>query len=243
MNLRNALVTGLLIGVVCLGAPAHAFAQAPASSAAMPADPWPRDISLSSAALLVYQPQVDKWEGNRIAFRAAVAIKPTGEKQETFGVVLATARTQVDKVARTVVFEDLHVTKSDFPTLPERGAAYATEVQERFASDLKTISLDRLEASLAAAGVKPSTVAVDNTPPRVIVSYSPAILVPIDGAPVLKPLPNHARFQRVINTRALIVKGGFGDRYYIHVYDGWLESNDVAGPWLQASLARLMQDN
>jgi hypothetical protein len=44
-------------------------------------------------------------EGNRIDFRAAVAIKPTGAKEETFGVVFATARTQVDKVARTVVFE------------------------------------------------------------------------------------------------------------------------------------------
>ena len=104
-------------------------------------------------------------------------------------MVFATARTQVDKVARTVVFEDLHVTKSDFPTLPDHGAAYAAELQTRFAGDLKTISLDRLEASLAAAGVKPPTVAVNNTPPQVIVSYSPAILVPIDGAPVLKPVP------------------------------------------------------
>jgi hypothetical protein len=243
MTLRNAFISVVLIGVVCLGTSAHALAQAPASSAALPADPWPRDISLSNAALLVYQPQIDTWEGNRIAFRAAVAIKPAGEKQETFGVVFATARTQVDKVAREVVFEDLRVTKSDFPTLPERGAAYAAEVQKRFASDLKTISLDRLESSLAAAGVKPSAVTVDNTPPRVIVSYSPAILVPIDGAPVLKPIPNHARFQRVINTRALIVKGGFDDRYYIHVYDGWLASNGLSGPWSQASLAPLMQND
>ena len=51
---------------------------------------------------------------------------------------------------------------------------------------------------------------VNNAPPQVIVSYSPAILVPIDGAPVMKPVPNHSRAQRVINTRALILKGGFG---------------------------------
>src|SRR5262245_46042080 len=71
---------------------------APASSSAIPADPWPRDISLSNAALLVYQPQVSKWEDNRIEFRSALAIKPTGAKNETFGSVFATARTQVDKV-------------------------------------------------------------------------------------------------------------------------------------------------
>ena len=78
MNLRNAFVFAMLVGAGGLGLHAHSFAQAPASAAALPADPWPRDISLSDAALLVYQPQVDKWEGNRIDFRAAVAIKPTG---------------------------------------------------------------------------------------------------------------------------------------------------------------------
>src|SRR4030095_17040011 len=126
--------------------------------------------------VLVYQPQVNQWTDNQIDFRCALAIKPTGAKEETFGVVFATARTQVDKVARTVVFENLRVTKSDFPTLPGRGSSYAGELQTRFARDLKTISLHRLEASLKAAGIKPPTVPVSNTPPRVIVSESPAIL-------------------------------------------------------------------
>ena len=194
-----------VVAATFVGAPAVSVVQSESKTSALPADPWPRDLSISSAAVLVYQPQVNKWDGNQIDFRAALAIKPTGAKEETFGVVFATARTQVDKVARTVVFENLKITKSDFPTLPNHGAAYAAELQTRFAKDLKTISLDRLEASLAAAGIKPSPVPVSNTPPQVIVSYSPAILVPIDGAPVMKPIPNHSRYQRVINTRALII--------------------------------------
>ena len=225
------------------GASTAAFAQAaPAAAAAaakLPADPWPRDLSITSAAVLVYQPQVNKWEGNQIDFRAAVAIKPTGAKDETFGVIFATARTQVDKVARTVVFENLKLTKTDFPSLPDHGAAYGAELQKRFASDLKTISLDRLNASLALAGIKPPTVAVQNNPPQVLVSYSPAILVPIDGAPVMKPAPNSSRFQRVINTRALILQGGFGNNYYIHVYDGWLSASSLAGPWSQVFMGPL----
>jgi hypothetical protein len=99
---------------------------------------------------------------------------------------------------------------------------------------VRTISLDRLELSLAAAGIKLPTVAVNNTPPQVIVSYSPAILVPIDGAPVLKPVPSNSRFSRVINTRALILQGGFGDNYYLHVYDGWMSSSTLVGPWTQS---------
>ena len=211
-----------------------ALAQTP--DAAPPADPWPRDLSLSSAAVLVYQPQINTWNDNRIDFRTAVAIKPTGATGETFGVVFATARTQVDKVARTVVFEDLKITKSDFPTLPARGAAYSAELQSRFATDLKTISLDRLQASLAASGIKPSSIPVNNAPPQVIVSYSPAILVPIDGAPVLKPVPNSNHLLRIINTRALMLKETTSEIYYLHVYDGWLTAGSISGPWTQASL-------
>src|SRR5690348_4102090 len=118
----------------------------------IPPDPWPRDVSIANAAVLVYQPQVTKWEGNRIDFRAAVAIKPDGTKDETFGVIFATARTQVDKVARTVVFENVEVTKTDFPTLPDHGAKYVAELRKQVASHLRTLSLDRLEASLALVG-------------------------------------------------------------------------------------------
>jgi hypothetical protein len=102
---------------------------------------------------------------------------------------------------------------------------------------VRSISLDRLQASLVPRTVsKPSgAVEVANSPPRVIVSNVPAILVPIDGAPVMKPVPNHSRVQRVINTRALILRGGFGDNYYLHVYDGWLSSASLDGPWTQAS--------
>ncbi len=239
--------------VASLAAVTLAFAAMPAPLAAqpakapaapnLPADPWPRDVSIANAAVLIYQPQVNSWTGNRIDFRAALAIKPAGAQNETFGVAFATARTQVDKVARTVVFENLNVTKVDFPTLPDRGAQYAAELQKRLASDVRTISLDRLESSLALVGVKPPSVEVQNTPPQVIVSYSPAILVPIDGAPVMKPAPQSSRFQRVVNTRALILQGGFGDRYFLHVHGGWLQADSLAGPWTQAFLRPLLQSD
>src|SRR5271154_2804108 len=220
----------LICGV--LGAPADAFAQqSPVGTP--PPDPWPRGVDLGDAQVLVYQPQINSWTDNQLNFRAALAIKPTGAKAETFGVIFATTRTQVDKVLRTVTFENLVISKIDFPTLPNRGAAYAAELQTQFAASIRTMSLDRLDSSLALAGIKPPTVAVENNPPWVIVSYSPAILVPIDGAPVLKTVPANPQFQRVINTRALILQGP-GQSFYIHVYDGWLQSNAITGPWAQS---------
>jgi hypothetical protein len=231
MKTHTTLKPVVLVALLLAGATGRSMAQAPV----VPADPWPRQIQLSGAAVTVYQPQVDAWDGNQIQVRAAVAIKPTGAASPSFGSVLATARTEVDRVARTVVFNDVNITKSNFPTLPDQGAAYAAELKTKFAAAARTISLDRVEASLKAAGVKAPTFPVRNDPPRIIVSNTPAILVPIDGAPILKPLPDDSRFKRVINTRALILQGGMGDSYYLHVFDGWLSSSSLDGPWTQAS--------
>ena len=87
-------IIGLLIGV------GTALAQG-ASGATPVADVWPREFKLTNATLLVYQPQVDSWDGNLLDFRAAVGVKSTGSDQETFGVIWGRTRTQVDRVART----------------------------------------------------------------------------------------------------------------------------------------------
>jgi hypothetical protein len=67
-------VSGLLL------AQATTSPAAAAPGAPLPADPWPRVVDLTNGQVLVYQPQVNKWEANRIDFRCALAIKPTGAK-------------------------------------------------------------------------------------------------------------------------------------------------------------------
>ena len=231
-----------LLVAVPLTLPFGAAAQTTPPAASLPADPWPRDISIANAAVLVYQPQVNSWVGNQLDFRVAMALKPTGAKDETFGSAFVTARTQVDKVSRTVVFENVHISKVDFPTLPAHGETYAAALQASMASNMCSISLDRLEASMALAGVKPATVQVKNDPPAVIVSNTPAILVPVDGAPVWKAMTEDSRFQRVINTQALILKGGPG-QLYLHVYDGWMSAGSIEGPWSVSNAQPLGMDN
>ena len=234
----GALGTALALCTACLLPAGSAMAQTvaaapPAPSPPSPIDPWPRQVQLPDAAVLVYQPQVSTWAGDVITFRAAVAIRPAGGDKETFGVIWATARTQVDRVARMVVLHDLTVTRSNFPTLPDNGARYLQALKSRLRPGDRMIALDRLEASLAAAGsVKASPVAVSNVPPRIIVSETPAILVPVDGAAVIRPVPNSG-FERVINTRALIMRRQGDTTFYLHVYDGWLYAGSLTDPWLR----------
>ena len=233
----RALIT--LAGTIALVVPAVALAQgdvppppslkAPANS--VPADPWPRDMTLTNAKAVIYQPQVESWTGNQLKFRVAIQLRADDAKTPTFGVVSGSARTSVDRGSRLVDLDDFVILDVKFPTLPDNGRAYTHDLARAIESALATISLNRLEASLAASGaVHHEPQPVDNTPPEVIVSYGPAILVPIEGKPVIKNIPD-TRFRRVFNTQALIANTGSGDTYYLHVYDGWMSADTLNGPW------------
>jgi hypothetical protein len=222
---RNILLFGL---VLALGCTAAAATTAPAPA---PPGPWPRLVKLADALVVIYQPQVNSWTGNRLDFRSALAIKPNGAEREAFGSLFATARTNVDKATHRVTLDNMQITKSDFPTLPDHGAAYMAELQRKLAKGVRTISLDRLRQSPALPGTASPAAAVQNNVPRVFVSQSPAILVPIDGAPVMQAIAGNTVFQRVINTRALIVQRVVEKDYFIHVFDGWLTANSIQGPW------------
>src|SRR5262249_58967601 len=113
---RRLLHAGLALGLpfALLGASPVALAQGASAQAQTPADPWPRDVQLTSAVVTVYQPQVEKWEGDTLQFRAAVAAKPSGGN-ETFGVIWGEAHTAVDRVARMVTLSAFSLTQVKFP--------------------------------------------------------------------------------------------------------------------------------
>ncbi|MFZ1444766.1 MAG: hypothetical protein WAS49_04730 [Candidatus Dechloromonas phosphoritropha] len=195
-------------------------------------DPWPRQVALTNASAGIYLPQVNSWTGNMLSFRAAVSVRATGAKDEIFGVITGSARTDVDGVTRTVALNDLVLTQAKFPTLADNGLGYLSQLREQLQAVMATMSLDLLAGQLAASQtVKPKTVAVNNQPPKVVISYSPAILVPIDGAPSIKPVPD-THFERVINTQALIARTGLDQTWYMHVFDGWMSAPSLDGPWV-----------
>jgi hypothetical protein len=250
------IVTVFIMGIAGLVLPSpFRVAPTPAMAAETPAgppappnlDPWPRKFSFmgtdGNVTLLVYQPQVERWQGNRLDFRAAVSARSDSAAAEIFGVIWGTARTEVNRPAHMVTLEDLTLTRSNFPTRADNGASYMEQLQMLFAGTSRTIALDRLEASLAASGtVNPKGIPVRNEPPQIILSYSPAILVPISGQAVWRDVPDSS-FERVINTRALILRKKSEAACYLHVYDGWLSAGSLQGPYsLADSLPRGIRD-
>jgi hypothetical protein len=218
-----------LLACAALGIPA------PGRGAQAPADPWPRQFKSGNATILVYQPQVDSWVGNTLTFRSAIAIRKPDPKDDVYGVIFAKARTQVDMASRIVLIDDVAVTKRDFPGLPDNGLLYLISLKTQLGAAQRTIALDRLVASLAAtAAASVQAVTVDNTPPRIIVSQTLAMLVAIDGPPVLRPVPRTS-LQRVINTRTLVLANEDGTAFFQRDGDGWMSAATLGGPWEPAA--------
>ena len=223
--------TLLLRGAAAL---ALAVAAGPVAHAQQQTDPWPRVVTVAGTGYTVFSPQVVAWTGNELSFRVAIGVRPAGAG-ETYGVVSGSARTEVDRVTRLVDLDDFSALEMKFPLLPDNGRAYTSGIKQAVTNALTTISLNRIEASLGASQtMKAAALPVNNAPPAIIVSYGPALLVPIEGAPVVKEIPN-SRFERVINTQAMIARTRLGDTWYLHVYDGWMSSSSITEPWSVAS--------
>src|SRR5215510_7262924 len=201
--------------------------------------PWPRESVLGDEKILMYQPQLETWEGDEVHAYAALSVESKGNSKPNYGVVWFTARTEVDKVNRQVTLDNFQITKIQFPAMEAKEQEYQSFLQAKLPGKSRVISLDRLEAALAVAASENKSDAVGlpvkNDPPRIIFVTKPATLVLIDGPAKFKDVGG-TDYQRVLNTRALIVLDGKKNKYYLSLMDGWMESSDlVAGPWSYSS--------
>ena len=228
--------------LLLLAAGAPALAQQPddpsaTQGAIQPGTPgsWPRQVPLSNGLAEVYQPQVQSWQNDDLAFRAAVSVTLNGQQDPVFGVVWADAQTEVDQVSRTVILDGVTLLRANFPSMADGGAQVLADLRTFYANNPPdAVPLDLVQASLGASqSAKPQGVAVDNTPPQVIVSETPALLVPIHGNAVVRPVAGTS-LGRVINTRFLILQQGTKPPYFLHVYDGWMQAPAVDGPYTVA---------
>ena len=217
----------VLLSAFLAGGLSYAAGSPSPAPAAQPLG-WPRVFQEGAETLTMYQPQIEKWDDTTITFRAAIAVEPAEGAEPIYGMVRTTAQADVDKAARMVTLHDFQVVKVSFPTAPERNVSYLAILSQQLPTHAKEISLDRLEASFAVSEAvkKQRGLAVDNDPPRIFFSTHPALLVLVDGDPVLRPFDDA---QRVINTRALIVK--FGGVFYLSALNFWYQAPEIAGPW------------
>jgi hypothetical protein len=138
-----------------------------------------------------------------------------------------------------VALQDLKIISVSFPGSGSAQAELARIVRDHIQS-LGSISLDRLLADVAVANAEfesdSASPELRNDPPRIIYSTSPAVLILIDGAPVLRNLEG-SRYKRVINTPALLVYDPAASTYYLDGQTRWMSATQIDGPWAQAAAA------
>lgn len=201
---------------------------------------WPRQITQDGATLTYYQPQIDSWDNYRaMKARMAFSLTPKGGKQSV-GVVSISAATDVNKDTRTAYFHDVKIDDVRFSSLDEQDAAnYDLQFRKMMPISPEPIAVDRLLADMQDKTAAPSGVAVKNDPPQIIYSEQPAILLSVEGEPVLSPI-SKTKLQFVVNTNwDLFVEN---KTYYLLANKAWYAAKDIKGPYqLTTSLPKDMK--
>ncbi|MFO7692990.1 MAG: hypothetical protein R6V57_07905 [Vicinamibacterales bacterium] len=199
--------------------------------------PWPRAYqSPSGSHILLYQPQVSEWSGQRhmVAY-AAVSVEAPGETKPALGSVKIEANTKVALDERLVSFSDWALTESNFPTLSkDQTRDVVGEIVKAVPDDARVMALDRVLASVDKSQILPKNVeGVKADPPAIFFSQTPAVLVNIDGEPIWSPIKeNDLKF--LVNTNWDLFSHEPTKTFYL-LHDGaWLTTADVKGTWSQA---------
>jgi hypothetical protein len=224
-------------GVALASANGVAATAAATQPAAVDPLAWPRQFQEGGNTFVVYQPQLQKWEGDRLEAQAAAAVTPAGKTEPSYGVIGLSARTDIDKEDRMVTLSDLQFTKVSFPHAKDREALYVSLLRQHAVPVTREVSLDHLEANLAAtasAKQAAATVAVKNDPPKVLFATSPSLLVLIDGEPVMRQVEGQ-KLMRVFNTRPLMLLDEATGTYYLHLMNRWAAAKAPQGPWAPAA--------
>lgn len=193
---------------------------------------WPRDLDIESGVLTMYQPQVDDLKDDILSFRAAVAYKKDDGSAPVFGAAWFKSRVEIDRETRMVHMVQLEVADMRFPEGSEHVHGELSEtIKVGMPSWNVDFSLDNLLTSLEAA--EDEIAAAQNLnmdPPVVIYRDHPALLIYIDGDPVMKKIEN-STYQSVINTPYPLIYDGKRYYYLNAARNVWYKSGAAIGPF------------
>ncbi len=192
---------------------------------------WPRDLVFDQGVITIYQPQIESYENDKIEARAALAIK-VEKKAPVFGAMWFSSRALTDLDERLVTFDNTLVEALKFPEGDEEKVEKIRQAMTNRLSELRmTMSLDRFSASLEHLNDHGNqTEEFNHDPPVIYFEKSPAVLVFIDGDPILKEIEN-SDFKYVLNTPFFLVQEPSSKSYYLKGGDWWYSSQEIETGW------------
>ena len=198
---------------------------------------WPRGYSLpSEAQMVVFQPQIASWDGQKHAIGfAAVSYVAKGEQKPALGTIKLETNTDVSVEKRLVKFSTLKITETNFPTLSkDQTQEVITELEKNIPDEDRLIALDRVLAYVDKSTINPKNVdGLKSDPPTIFIANTSSILVSFDGDPIWSPIKdNELKF--AVNTNWDVFKHEPTGMFYLRNDATWLKSTSAKGPWSSA---------
>lgn len=189
---------------------------------------WPKTFSQDGDQIIIYQPQVDEWK-NSILLTAKIAVQviPNGDTQPMTGVVWLKGDTVVNQDDRVVFIHNIEITKSAFNEQDPTKEQLAEDLAKKLIpTKAVSISLDRMLAQMDKMKSQVAQVPVNNNPPQIFVSQSPAKLVLFDGDPLWNEIQN-TDLTFAVNTNWNIFFQTTTKKYFLLDDGHWLMSQDL----------------
>ena len=204
----------------------------PGSLARAQDDPdFPRSVPTKTGVVILYEPQFDSWSGDIVKGRAAVSFERK-KKDPLFGTVWLTAQIGTDRDAAVATILSATVDQVRFHDVTPRLEARLRKVIAAEVPTWKiTIPLGRLRAELATVErEKRAADAFGTDPPKILVVNELAVLILVDGEPVLKGVPG-TDLKTVVNSPFALVFDPGSRTYYTSSGDFWYASSSLTGDW------------
>jgi hypothetical protein len=196
---------------------------------------WPKVITAANGDVIkIYQPQSESFDNDVLKARAAVSVLERGKTEPVFGAIWVVATMETNRKTRTVVLKKVVVPDVKLP-----GQADSSKIQNLISTLEKeipkwnmVIPLDELLASLedTGTGTGGSSDSLSTTPPLILYSDKPSILVLVDGDPKWKE-NKELGLDLMINTPFTIVRDKAG-QLYLNGSKRWYSAYGIAGPWV-----------
>jgi hypothetical protein len=201
---------------------------------------WPQELSgENGAVVIIYQPQSEVFTGNSLEARAAVSIKTSAsDNAPIYGAIWIKARLDTNRDTRTAIIRDIEVSDVRFADASDDQIEnLRTFIETSVNGSSMAISVDQLLADMDAdlETDEPGIAEADlkHAPPEIILSTEPAMLVSIDGEPVLQEIEG-SDYEYVVNSAFLIARDGRA--FYLYVGSNvWYQAGEVMGPWIRAT--------
>ncbi len=189
---------------------------------------WPRTYSDGQAEITVYQPQIEAWlDFKHLKGRCAFALRAARSQEPVYGTFRFEGDTLTDADRRLVLIRNVRATDLRFPGGSESAAAEWRETTRRLLpKDALVVALDRILAYVKANEAPRIEARVLSDPPPIFVRTQPAVLVIVDGEPVMAAIDGTS-LSRVLNTNWELVRSRKSGQYYLRHEQQWLVASDL----------------